>query len=131
MASNTKYPIILPLSNPTKNCEAKPKDIIKWTDGKALIATGSPFEPVIYKNKTFEIAQCNNALIFPGLGLGIMNSKAKEVTDEMFLVAAETLYKKSPALKNINAPILPSVKEMTKISKIIAKKIVELKTKNN
>lgn len=130
MARHTKRPIIFPLSNPTINAEATPNNLIKWTKGRALIATGSPFPAVIYKNKKIGIAQCNNALIFPGIGLGVIASKAQEVTDEMFLEAAVTLYKKSPALKNNSAPLLPSINEVPKISKLIAKKIATIALKN-
>lgn len=130
IAKHTKRPIILPLSNPTKNSEATPKDIIKWTDGKALVATGSPFDPVVYKNQKYTISQCNNALAFPGIGLGIIASRAKLVTNEMFFVAAEVIYKNSPALKNPQAPLLPYLKNIPKISKDIAKKIAEVSLKN-
>lgn len=130
MAKHVERPIILPLSNPTQNSEAFPKDLIKWTNGKALIATGSPFDPVIYKNKKYIISQCNNALIFPGIGLGIIASKAKTVPNEFFWRAAELLYKRSPSLKNTRAPLLPSLKDIPNISKAIAKKVATIALKN-
>ena len=107
-----------------------PKDLIKWTDGKALIATGSPFDPVIYKNKKHVISQCNNALAFPGIGLGIIASKPKAVTDEMFLAAAEVIYKQSPSLKKSNAPLLPKLDDIPKISKLIAKAVIKSASKS-
>lgn len=126
MAKHVKQPIIFPLSNPITNCEATPNNLIKWTEGRALIATGSPFPPVMYKNKKIVIAQCNNALIFPGIGLGVIASKAREITDEMFWGAAEILYKKSPSLKNPQAPLLPSLKDIPAISKIIGEKVAAI-----
>ena len=131
MAKHVDRPIIFPLSNPTSSCEAKPSDLIKWTDGRALIATGSPFDPVVYKNKEIAIAQCNNALAFPGIGLGIVASKAREVTDEIFWAAVETLYKESPILKNPNHPLLPSIKNASDVAKKIAIKVAKIALKNN
>ncbi|MBU0743894.1 MAG: oxaloacetate-decarboxylating malate dehydrogenase, partial [Gammaproteobacteria bacterium] len=130
MAQHVDRPIIFPLSNPTANCEATPTNLIKWTKGKALIATGSPFEPVIYKNRKFTIAQCNNALVFPGIGLGVIASKARKMPDEIFLHAAEVLYKKSPALKNPKAPLLPPINDIPKISKLIAIKVAKVAIKS-
>jgi malate dehydrogenase (oxaloacetate-decarboxylating) len=89
-------PIIMPLSNPTSRAEAQPQDLIEWTQGAALIATGSPFAPVFYQNEQYEIAQCNNAYIFPGLGLGIMACNARRVTEEMLMTASRTLAAQSP-----------------------------------
>ena len=91
MASSCEHPIIMPLSNPTACCEATPVDIYNWTNGKALIATGSPFPPVTFEGTAFPVAQCNNAYIFPGLGMGIIASKAKLVTQNMLLEASSSL----------------------------------------
>jgi malate dehydrogenase (oxaloacetate-decarboxylating) len=88
MAAHTPRPIVLALSNPTSLCEAQPEDLIAWTDGKALVATGSPFPPVIHQRTTYVIAQANNALVFPGLGLGVIASRARLVTDTMVAAAA-------------------------------------------
>lgn len=128
MNKHTARPIIFPLSNPTANSEAIPKDLIKWTDGRALIATGSPFEPVIYKNKKYTIAQCNNALTFPGIGLGVIASKSHEVSDEMLWAATETLHHESLKRKN---SLLPSVKEASYVAKKIATKIAQIALKKN
>lgn len=91
MATFVKKPIIFPLSNPTDHAEATPEDLLRWTEGRALIATGSPFDPVCFNQKTYYIPQCNNALAFPGIGLGVLAVRAKIVTDEMLFIASETL----------------------------------------
>ena len=91
MARGAARPAVFPFSNPTSKCEAKPEDIIRWTDGKALVASGSPFDPVVYEGRTIRIGQGNNVYIFPGVGLGALIAKATQVTDSMFTVAAETL----------------------------------------
>jgi malate dehydrogenase (oxaloacetate-decarboxylating) len=130
MAKHIKQPIILPLSNPTANSEASPSDLIKWTDGRALIATGSPFKPVIHKNKKYVIAQCNNALAFPGIGLGVIASRAKKVSDEMLWSAVEALYKEAPCLKNRNKPLLPSIKDASYVANKIGKKVAKTALKN-
>ena len=83
MAAHTDRPIIMPLSNPTSRCEAQPEDLIRWTDGRALIATGSPFPPVPHNGPHLPIAQANNALVFPGLGLGVTVARASRITDRM------------------------------------------------
>ncbi|GAA3629133.1 NAD-dependent malic enzyme [Lactobacillus hamsteri] len=91
MASHTERPVIFPISNPTKLIEASAEDLIKWTDGRALVATGIPSDPVEYKGVTYNIGQANNALIYPGLGLGVLASQAKLVNDEMLSAAAHSL----------------------------------------
>ena len=91
MAENHERPIIFPLSNPISQAEALPKDIIPWSDGRALVATGSPFEPVEYKGNRYPVAQCNNIYIFPGLGLGVLAAEASRVSDGMLDAAVETL----------------------------------------
>lgn len=116
MTARTARPIILPLSNPTANCEATPEDLINWTDGNVLIATGSPFKPVIYKNKKHVISQCNNALAFPGIGLAAITNKSKEISDDMLWSVVEIIYQEAPILKNPDAPLLPSIKDAAKIA---------------
>ena len=91
MAADTERPIIFPLSNPTSRIEAHPADLIEWTDGRALIATGSPIAPVEHEGTTYPIAQCNNTYIFPAMGLGVVSAGVTRVTDEMFREAARTL----------------------------------------
>lgn len=120
MLDNSERPIILPLSNPTSRVEAIPADIIEWTEGKALIATGSPFAPVNYKGKLYNISQCNNSYIFPGIGLGVIASCANRVTDSMLMASSNALADCSPMLADLDADLLPDVNEIQKVSKIIA-----------
>ena len=107
MARKCRRPIILPLSNPTSKSEAVPEDLLRWTDGRALIATGSPFPEVVHKGRKMRISQCNNVFIFPAMGLAVSATRARRVTDGMFLAAARALAKHSPALANRAAPLLP------------------------
>jgi malate dehydrogenase (oxaloacetate-decarboxylating) len=120
LAENANCPVVLPLSNPTSKIEAKPEDIIRWSDGRALVATGSPFDPVKYQGKTHEVAQCNNSYIFPGMGLGILASRSNRVTDKMFMTAANTLADLSPAIEDPSASLLPHLSDIRNVSKKIA-----------
>jgi len=120
MKKHVARPIIFPLSNPTSKSEALPEDLMQWTKGQALIATGSPFPPVEYEKKKYTIGQCNNVFIFPGVGLGVMATGAKRVTDGMFLKAAEVLSKFAPILNNPYASLFPRIKQLPPISKAIA-----------
>jgi len=113
-------PIVMPLSNPTSRVEATPQDIITWTDGNALVATGSPFPPVQWKDKLYPIAQCNNAYIFPGVGLGVIAAGASRITDEMLMAASETLAEHSPLRTNDNGMVLPGLDEIQHVSRAIA-----------
>ncbi|HTS33187.1 MAG TPA: NAD-dependent malic enzyme [Thermoplasmata archaeon] len=116
MASHVQRPIILPLSNPTARSEARPEDLVSWTEGHALIATGSPFPPVYFGNRTYHIAQCNNVYVFPALGLGVIASRARRVTDGMILAAAKTLGEHAPATKDPEAPLLPLVHDLRSVA---------------
>jgi malate dehydrogenase (oxaloacetate-decarboxylating) len=120
MASKTKRPIIFPLSNPTSKSEANPDDLIRWTDGRALVATGSPFTAVSYAGRAMPIAQCNNVYIFPAVGLGVVASGASRVTDAMMLAAARTLAANSPALQDSFASLLPPLTDIRRVAAEIA-----------
>ncbi|KGT93049.1 malate dehydrogenase [Erwinia typographi] len=113
-------PVIMPLSNPTSRAEAQPRDLIEWTQGAALIATGSPFDPVFWQGKNYEIAQCNNAYIFPGLGLGVLAGKASRVTEVMLIAASQTLAAYSPLAKTGKGGLLPPVEMIETVSRAIA-----------
>ncbi len=126
MAQFVERPIVFPLSNPTSKCEAHPADLLQWTKGKAIIATGSPFEEVTYQGKKFPIAQCNNVYIYPGIGLGIIACKAKEVSETMFYRAAEILSKHSPMLKAPQGTLFPSFEKLSEISREIALAVVKV-----
>lgn len=120
MAGKVGRPIIFPLSNPTSKSEATPEDLIRWTDGRALVATGSPFAPVNYGGREIRIAQCNNVYIFPAIGLGVVASSARRVTDSMMLAAALALAGNSPALKDPFASLLPPLADLRKVAAEIA-----------
>jgi malate dehydrogenase (oxaloacetate-decarboxylating) len=125
MAAHTARPIILPLSNPTSKCEALPTDLIRWTEGRALVATGSPFADVEYNGKYYKIAQCNNAYIFPGVGLGVIAAEATRVTDTMFVAAARALSELSPVHGDLTAPLLPALKQVRSVSRHVAIAVAE------
>ncbi|AUI85875.1 NAD-dependent malic enzyme [Vibrio azureus] len=120
MHKHCKRPIVFPLSNPTSRVEATPNDIIRWTNGEALVATGSPFEPVVHEGNTFPIAQCNNSYIFPGIGLGVLAVNAKRVTDEMLMESSRALASCSPLAIHGNGALLPPLEEIHLVSKKIA-----------
>ncbi len=120
MKVHCERPIILPLSNPTSRVEATPMDIIRWTEGAALIATGSPFEPVLFDGKHYPIAQCNNSYIFPGIGLGVLAANANRVTDEMLMESSRALASCSPLIQDPEASLLPSFNDIQSVSRQIA-----------
>ena len=120
MAANTERPIIFPLSNPTSRVEATPQDLIRWTEGRALVATGSPFPPVSYGDELITIAQCNNSYIFPGIGLGVLAAKATRVTNAMLMAASRALADCSPLGRDGEGPLLPPLTDIHSVSKEIA-----------
>ncbi len=120
MHTSCPRPIILPLSNPSRHVEAHPRKVLEWTDGKAIVATGSPFGKVEYNDKGYLIAQCNNSYIFPGIGLGVIACKSARVTDEMLMTASITLSENSPQIEDPSASILPPLTELPQISRKIA-----------
>jgi len=120
MAARTPNPIVLPLSNPTANSEATPSDVLKWSDGRAVVATGSPFDPVELGGRTHVIGQANNVFVFPGVGLGAVAGRAWEVTDRMFLVAARTLADMVPTERLEEGAIYPRLTDLRSISRAIA-----------
>jgi malate dehydrogenase (oxaloacetate-decarboxylating) len=120
MARNTNRPVIFPLSNPTSRSEATPQDLLHWTEGRALIGTGSPFEPVNIGGRKVHIDQTNNSYIFPGLALGIIAAKAKRVTDTMVMAAAKELARLVPTQKDKKARLLPSLSDSRQLSRSIA-----------
>ena len=125
MAKTCKRPIIFPLSNPDEKCEAKPVDILKWTEGRALIATGTAFPAIEYQNRLVEIAQCNNALVFPGVGLGVLAVGAKKLSKNMIWAASQALSEFSPSKKDSFLPLLPSLEEAQNVAKEIARAVAK------
>ena len=124
MAAHTGRPVIMPLSNPTSLSEARPADLIAWTGGRALIATGSPFDPVTHDGVRYEFAQANNALIFPGLGLGVTVARARRVSDGMLAAAAAALASLSDAAKP-GAAVLPPVTSLRQVSAAVAAAVAQ------
>ena len=123
MAQNAERPVIFPLSNPTSLSEAKPQDILDWSEGRALIGTGSPFTPVKVHGREVRINQTNNSYVFPGLALGIIASRAREVSNGMIKAAALTLAALSPTRTDKQATLLPPLPEIRSISLEIAKAV--------
>ena len=116
MARHVERPIIFPLSNPTSKSEATPVDLFKWTNGRALMATGSPFPPINTEHGPIQTGQCNNSFIFPGVGLGVIASGARRVTDSMFVAAARVLSEFAPMLHDPQAPLYPRLEQVRDIS---------------
>jgi malate dehydrogenase (oxaloacetate-decarboxylating) len=119
MASHVDRPIIMPLSNPTSKAEALPADLIAWTNGRVLTATGSPFGPVTHEDRTYQIAQANNALVFPGLGLGVAVVKATRISDRMIAAAADAVARLSDPTKP-GASLLPPMTDLRAVSAAVA-----------
>jgi len=124
MAAHTDRPIIFPLSNPAPSAEATPADLIAWTDGRALIATGSPFPPVTHKGLTYVIGQANNAMLYPGLGLGTIVSRARRISDGMFAAAANAV-SSLVAVRQLGASLLPHIENLRSVSVTVAVAVAE------
>ncbi len=120
MYENCQKPIVMPLSNPTSRVEAHPNDIIKWTEGNASVSTGSPFAEFSFAGKIHKFAQCNNAYIFPGIGLGVIACRSKRVTEKMFMAASDALAICSPLVKGDGKDLLPALGDIKEVSIIIA-----------
>lgn len=120
MAAKVKRPVIFPLSNPTERSEARPKDLMLWTEGRVLMGTGSPFPLVIKNGQPFHVDQTNNAYIFPGMGLGLSAVKASRVNEQMFMLAAKVLAKLSPARIKKEGNLLPPLSDIREVSIQIA-----------
>jgi malate dehydrogenase (oxaloacetate-decarboxylating) len=125
MLSSCDQPIIFPLSNPSKKIEATPKQLLEWTQGQAIIATGSPFEPIEYNGKTYNIPQCNNSYIFPAFGLAVVAGKISQITEEMLIVASEVLAASSPVVQTGEGALLPALSDIAELSKKMAMAIIK------
>ena len=125
MAEHVEKPILFPLSNPNTRMEADPGDLLRWTDGRALVATGSPVDPVHFGGREYEFAQCNNTYVFPAIGLGVHAVGAGRVTDEMLRAAARALGKLSPAASSDGAPLLPPIQSIREVSIELAQAVAE------
>ncbi|GLS84997.1 NAD-dependent malic enzyme [Paraferrimonas haliotis] len=126
MASHCEHPIVFPLSNPTSRVEATPENILNWTEGKALVATGSPFAPVVLGDEIRPIAQCNNSYIFPGIGLGVLAVNASRVTDEMLMASSRALAECSPLAIDGAGALLPPLEDIHTVSKHIASAVAKV-----
>lgn len=130
MHAHAPRPIILPLSNPTRLHEATPADLLSWTSGQALVATGSPFPPVRGpwgdngEEVSIEIAECNNSVVFPGIGLGCVLSRATRLSDRMLVAAVEGVAALSPTRQRGNAPLLPDVVDVRRVSQRVAREVI-------
>jgi len=123
MARHTERPIIFPLSNPTSQSEATPADLMRWTNGRALVGTGSPFPALEIDGRPTRISQVNNSFIFPGLALGILVSQARRVTDKMIMAAAKALAGLSPSGSDKTAPLLPPIADSRKVGLAVAEAV--------
>ena len=125
MARHVPRPIVFALSNPTSKCEAIPEAVLEWTDGRALVATGSPFAPVVRGGLVTKIGQCNNAFVFPGVGLGVIAAGARRVSNEMFVAAARALSELSPAQHDPADGLYPPLEDVRSVSRHVALAVAE------
>jgi malate dehydrogenase (oxaloacetate-decarboxylating) len=123
MAKHTDHPVIFPLSNPTSRAEATPENLLKWTEGRALVGTGSPFDPVEIDGKLIPITQTNNSYIFPGLALGILAARATRVSDAMIMASAKALAALSPTQVDRNASLLPPIADSRQVAMVVAEAV--------
>ena len=120
LCANTENPIVLPLSNPTSRVEATPQEVMNWSRGRAIIATGSPFANTTFNGQSFEVSQCNNSYIFPGIGLGVLAARATGISDNMLMAASQALADISMEYEKAPGAILPPIKVIKEISEKIA-----------
>jgi malate dehydrogenase (oxaloacetate-decarboxylating) len=125
MAARHERPIVMPLSNPTTNSEAIPADIIRWSDGRALVATGSPFEPVEHHGAIYRIGQANNVFVFPGIGLGAIVGRARSITVDMFLAAAHALADQVTDSDLKEGALYPAITDVRAVSRKVALAVIE------
>ncbi|SFN40254.1 NAD-dependent malic enzyme [Formivibrio citricus] len=123
MAAHVARPVVLPMSNPTSCIEAQPADVIRWSDGRAVVGTGSPFEPFEFQGKVHHFAQSNNSYIFPGIGLGVLAAGARRISDAMLIASALALAELSPAKNQEGAKLLPELTDMRKVSLHVAQAV--------
>ncbi|KAI8932523.1 hypothetical protein NX059_010702 [Plenodomus lindquistii] len=131
MAKHVERPAIFPLSNPTRLHEAKPQDLYDWTDGKALVATGSPFDPVKHNGKEYDISECNNSVTFPGIGLGAVLSRTRLMTPALLVAAVQALSSAAPVVTGSGAGLLPDVEDVREISVQIARNVIKQAVNDN
>jgi malate dehydrogenase (oxaloacetate-decarboxylating) len=124
MASHVERPLVFPMSNPTSKSEAVPADLIAWTDGRALVATGSPFDPVTHGGRPIRIGQGNNVFVFPGVGLGVLVAGAREVPDALFAAAAESLAGQVRAEDLAAGSLFPPVGDIRRVTAAVAAAVV-------
>jgi malate dehydrogenase (oxaloacetate-decarboxylating) len=123
MAESNRRPVIFPLSNPTSRAEATPPDVERWSEGQAVIGTGSPFAPLMRNGRPVKVDQTNNSYIFPGVGLGVIATRARRLTDTMFMAAAKALAALSPARDDAGANLLPPVTALREVSIAVARAV--------